>query len=147
MWKSSDRIISIDMRRSVEVLLSGSINSADAHIPYKGGDTDEWCELYQAYTNPINNLFLASVNELVMERGLNKSSSIRLIASSYRRGIMAANILSVAGYGNVIVELDRERNRSSGAVVSRVRQNPGRSWSDRLYWANSGQARQGGLLH
>ncbi|MEW8586057.1 MAG: hypothetical protein AB2531_09860 [Candidatus Thiodiazotropha sp.] len=147
MWKSSDRLISIDMRSSVEVLLLGSLHNVDAHIPYRGGDLDEWSELYRAYSNPVNNLFLLSVNELLMEQGLNRNSSIRLIASSYRRGIMAANILLVAGYENVVVELDRERNTPPAAVVKEADGDSDCSWNGRLYWTNSDNGRQGGWLH
>ncbi|MEW8036371.1 MAG: hypothetical protein AB2665_06460 [Candidatus Thiodiazotropha sp.] len=147
MWKSSDRLISIDMRSSVEVLLLGSLHNVDAHIPYRGGDMDEWSELYRAYSNPVNNLFLLSVNELLMEQGLNRNSSIRLIASSYRRGIMAANILLVAGYGNVIVELGGERDDPPAAVVEETDSDSDCSWNGRLYWTNSEAGRMGGWLH
>ncbi|MES9992913.1 MAG: hypothetical protein ABW098_13225 [Candidatus Thiodiazotropha sp.] len=146
MWKSSDRIVSIDMRSSVEVLLSGSLNHVDAHIPYKGGDTDEWSELYRAYSNPINSRFLDSVNELVMGQGLNMNSTICLVASSYYRGIMAANILSVAGYQNIMVELEGERYRTP-ATVKGINRERGSSVAAKLYWTNSHYSRVEGWLH
>ncbi|WP_316368248.1 hypothetical protein [Candidatus Thiodiazotropha sp. CDECU1] len=114
MWDTRNNSLCIDVRSSVEVLLLGSLEMADAHIPYADVDMDEWCEYMKAYRSQSNNAFLLCVDELLIERGLNRSCALSLVASSYRQGVMAANILSVAGYGNVAVTFGRKSDSVFG---------------------------------
>jgi hypothetical protein len=107
MLNPKHRSLYIDIRRSAVALVYGSLARADAYIPYVATDTDEWIDCIEAYKKRSNNLFLQQIDDLVMERGFNRNSSLSLITSSYKQGVMAANLLTVAGYENVIVELDR----------------------------------------
>ncbi|MCU7892125.1 MAG: hypothetical protein KZQ78_11145 [Candidatus Thiodiazotropha sp. (ex Ustalcina ferruginea)] len=117
MKKATKRVLCIDTRSCIEVMLLGVLEAADAHIPYIGSNIDEWSEFQKCYKKHSNNNFLCCVNELVWEHGLHRDSLICLISGSHRRGVMAANILYVAGYSNVVVELG---TRSGNAIESRM---------------------------
>lgn len=148
MWKSSNGMLYIDMRNSVEVLQLGSLENADAHIPYTGSDMDEWSELYKAYSNPANNIFLLCVDELVMDHGLSRNCAVCLICSSYRRGLRAANILSVAGYGKVLVELGGQSDcNTSVSLAMKSDRDVTCMWNDVFQGAGTDSAHLGGWLH
>jgi hypothetical protein len=120
---------------------------ADAHIPYVAIDMDEWNEFMKAYRNQSNNAFLLRVDDLVIEHGLNRSSCVNLIASSYRQGVMAANVLSVAGYANVIVEVGRRHDSAIRSAVIGENSDSTAGSHARYQWANSACRQLGGLLH
>ncbi|MEW8053113.1 MAG: hypothetical protein AB2792_02940 [Candidatus Thiodiazotropha sp.] len=147
MWKPSNRSLCIDVRRSVEVLLLGSLETVDAHIPYAAIDMDEWNEFLKSYRSQSNSAFLLRVDELVIERGLNRSTSVSLIASSYHQGIMAANILSVAGYENVVVEVGRRHH----SAICPAANGKNREFDDghhaRYEWTNSMNRQVSGWVH
>ena len=147
MWDSSNKSLNIDVRSSVEVLLLGPLAMADAHVPYAGIDMDEWSEYMKAYRNQSNNAFLLCIDELLIESGLSRSSPVSLIASSYRHGIMAANILSVAGYGNVAVEVGRKNDSvfSPSSIGDSCDYNYGRQASHG--WTKSVNRQMGERLH
>ncbi|MES9972561.1 MAG: hypothetical protein ABW092_21200 [Candidatus Thiodiazotropha sp.] len=119
----------------------------DAHIPYTDVDRDEWCEYMKAYRSQSNNAFLLCVDELLIERGLNRNSSISLIASSCRHAIMAANILTVAGYTNVAIEVGRKNASVFGpaAIGDHCEYTRGRRASQQ--WAKSFNRQMGQRLH
>ena len=107
MYDLTQKDLHIDIRSCAEVMLLGSIDRVDAHIPFLGGDVDEWNELQQSYRSYGNNHFLNGVFELINEKGLTRDCKISLVTRSGRKGAMAASILDVAGYGNVLVEVNR----------------------------------------
>jgi hypothetical protein len=147
MWKSADRELYIDMRSDVDIMQSGALNNVDARISYVGCDMDEWSDLYKTFLNPANNLFLHSVNELVMDHGLNRANAIRLVSSSYRRGLLAANILSVAGYGNVVIEVGRQRDCAYVPTAIVNDRNCNCVWDDERQLTNAISLHEGGWLH
>lgn len=119
MWKAINRSLNIDMRRSAEALMLGPLEKADAYVPFVVIDRDEWMDCIEAYKKRTNNIFLQRVDDLLLEYGLSRSSTIRLIASSYYQGILAANLLEVAGYGSVVVEVGSRSDTPGCCVVSR----------------------------
>jgi hypothetical protein len=127
----------------------GSLEEADAHIPYVAVDRDEWCESMKTYRHQLTNDFLLGVDDLVIEHVLNRGSRLRLIASSYRQGVMAANILSVAGYENVIVEVGRCPGSTvrSALMWENCDCTAGDSGSHACQWTNPTRRQLGGLLH
>jgi rhodanese-related sulfurtransferase len=147
MWKSSDKRLVIDVRSSVEVLLLGSLEGVDAHIPYSGIDSDEWSEYMKAYRSQSNNAFLLCVDELLIQCGLNRNCIITLIASSNRHAIMAANILSVAGYGNVVVKVGRKHDSSFHSDGMGDDCDPNRASQTGYEWSKSMNRQMGGGLH
>lgn len=147
MRNSINRSLCIDIRRSVEVLILGSLEGADAHIPYAAIDMDEWSEFMKAYRNQSNNAFLLRVDDLVIEYGLNRSSCVSLIASSYHQGVMAANVLSVAGYASVIVEVGRCHDSAICSAVIGENSNSTAGCPARYQWMNSTCGQLDGLLH
>ncbi|MCU7943764.1 MAG: hypothetical protein KZQ87_13890 [Candidatus Thiodiazotropha sp. (ex Cardiolucina cf. quadrata)] len=147
MWKSSNRSLCIDVRRSVEVLLLGSLDTVDAHIPYIAIDVDEWSEFMKSYRSQSNSAFLLRVDELVIERGLNRSTIVSLMASSYHQGIMAANVLSVAGYENVAVEVGRKNHSAICSAANGKNQESKDGYHARYEWTNSMNRQVGGWVH
>jgi rhodanese-related sulfurtransferase len=123
------------------------MEGVDAHIPYVGSEVDEWSDLYKSYGDPANNLFLYYVNELVMDRGLGRNSAIYLMCSSYRRGLLAANILSVAGYANVIVEFGRQRDCAFSSSAQGRQGDCVCMRCDAVQWMHSSSVHEGGWLH
>jgi rhodanese-related sulfurtransferase len=139
MYDPMDKILCIDIRSCAEVIQHGSIERIDAHIPYLGRSVDEWNVVRQRYHSYSNNVFLRCVLELTMENGLTRDCPIVLVTKSGARGAMAANILDVAGYSNVCVEVngfysDRgvHRKRENGQEVN--------------YWRDARQLGSGYLL-
>jgi rhodanese-related sulfurtransferase len=147
MRYSSNNSLCIDVRRNLEVLMLGSLERADAHIPYEAIDMDEWNEFMQAYRNQSNSAFLMRVDDLLLERGLNRSNAVSLIASSYRQGIMAANLLSVAGYGNVVVEVGWRRDSVICSAIIGEKCDATVGGHARYQWRNAAGRQLGGLLH
>jgi hypothetical protein len=147
MRYSSDNFLCIDVRRNPEVLMLGSPERADAHIPYEAIDMDEWNEFMQVYKNQSNSAFLMRVDDLLIEHGLNRNNGVSLIASSYRQGIMAANLLSVAGYGNVIVEVGWRRDSVICSALIGENSDAAAGGYARYQWRNSADRQLGGLLH
>ncbi|MCU7802895.1 MAG: hypothetical protein KZQ92_23230 [Candidatus Thiodiazotropha sp. (ex Lucinoma borealis)] len=147
MKKTTNGLLCIDTRSCIEVMLLGVLEAADAYIPYIGSNIDEWSEFQKCYKKHSNNNFLRCVNELVWEHGLHRDSLICLISGSHRRGVMAANILYVAGYSNVVVELGTRR----GNAVESGMAGDGRvinCWRNgKLAWTNSLSQADGSRLH
>ena len=106
MYDLTQKDLHIDIRSCAEVMLLGSIERVDAHIPFLGGPVDEWNEFQQSYRSYTNNNFLNCVFELIREKGLTRDCEIFLITRSGRKGAMAASILDVAGYSNVLVDVN-----------------------------------------
>jgi hypothetical protein len=125
----------------------GSLEEADAHIPYVAIDMDEWSEFMKAYKSQSNNAFLLHVDDLVIEHGLNRSSCLNLIASSYRQGVMAANVLAVAGYGNVTVEVGKRRDSAIRSTVIGENNDTTAASHAGYQWTNSSCGELGGWLH
>jgi hypothetical protein len=125
----------------------GPLEEADAHIPYVAIDMDEWSEFMKAYRNQSNNAFLLHVDDLVIEHGLSRRSSLCLIASSYRQGVMAANVLSVAGYGNVIVEVGKRRDSAIRSTVIGENSDTTAASHVGYQWTNTSGSQLGGRLH
>ncbi|MES9822606.1 MAG: hypothetical protein ABW161_18780 [Candidatus Thiodiazotropha sp.] len=131
----------------LEVLLLGSLETVDAHIPYIAIDVDEWSEFMKSYRSQSNSAFLLRVDELVIERGLNRSAIVSLMASSHHQGIMAANILSVAGYENVVVEVGRKNHSAICSAANGRNQESNDGYHTRYEWTNSMNRQVGGWVH
>jgi hypothetical protein len=101
----ADQALTIDIRSSVEVMLFGIEEQADAHIPYYGGPVDEWNVFKQSFLTRSNDYFIKTVFELIKEYGLYRDSSIILVSKSRYIGLRAASLLQVAGYKNVQTEI------------------------------------------
>jgi rhodanese-related sulfurtransferase len=147
MWNPGKRSLCIDMRRCAEVLMFGPLERVDAYIPYVAIDKDEWIDCIEAYKNRSNNIFLQRVDDLVIEHGLNRNNTISLIASSYEQGVMAANLLTVAGYGNVVVEAGGRSGSSGYCAVSEDANLSTTSCCSSNQWIESTSRELIGLLH
>jgi hypothetical protein len=147
MLKPKHRPLYIDIRRSAVALMYGSLARADAYIPYVATDRDEWIDCIEAYKKRSNNMFLQQIDDLIIEYGFSRYSTVRLISSSYQQGIMAANVLTVAGYGNVVVELDRSSDASSCSAVIRESKSSDTGCSIGYQWIDSTSRQLSGVLH
>ena len=141
-----DKALFIDVRTRPEVAFLGMPTIADANIPYMtAGSFDEWDEKKDNFKLRPNSVFVASVQSLVSERGLDNESPIYLICRSGSRSAKAANILSTAGYTRVYTVTDgfegdkaKDGPRKGERVVNGWK-NAGLPWTYKLdkqamYW-------------
>jgi hypothetical protein len=147
MLNPRHRALYIDIRRSAVALMYGALARADAYIPYVATDRDEWIDCIEAFKKRSNNMFLQQVDDLVIEHGFSRYNTVSLISSSYQQGIMAANVLTVAGYGDVVVELDRSSDASGCSAVIRENKVTNTSSSIGYQWIDSTSGPLSGVLH
>jgi rhodanese-related sulfurtransferase len=104
--EQADSVLFIDVRTRAEIAWVGMPVDIDANIPFLRGNYAEWNEergFFQMNPNPD---FVATVETLTQERGLDKHSPVIVMCRSGVRGARAADALAQAGYTSVYNMID-----------------------------------------
>jgi len=104
--EQAEKVLFIDVRTRAELAWVGMPVNIDANIPFLRGNYAEWNEergFFQMIPNPD---FVATVEKLTLQRGLDKQSPVIVMCRSGVRGARAADALAEAGYTNVYNLID-----------------------------------------
>jgi len=98
----------IDVRAIAEIQFVGFSNLADANIPIYTFHPDAWKDardgIHGKFRKRRNRDFVAAVDELLRQRGLDRDSPIILMCTSGGRSPVAAKVLHAAGFGRVYTQ-------------------------------------------
>ena len=102
---AGDALLFIDVRTRAEIKFIGMANMVDANIPLRLlRDDYAWSEESATYRTRENPDFVAAVERLLEQRGLDRNSPIILMCQSGSRVPAAARLLHQAGFGEVYTQ-------------------------------------------
>ena len=137
-----DSVLLIDVRSQAEIQFTGFSGLADANIPLYSFDNSRWKEdkdaRYGHYRWRRNADFVAAVERLLNDRGLDRESPIILMCRSGSRSPIAARLLHEAGFRRVYTQYQgfdgskATEGPDKGRRVANGWRNAGLPWSYRL---------------
>jgi rhodanese-related sulfurtransferase len=96
---SSEQMIFIDVRDPVEIMFTGFTDAVDSNIPYQTVDRTTWNEKKGVFMMRKNPNFVADVEALLKQKGLNKDAQIvTMCRSGSARGKPSAEFLRDNGF-------------------------------------------------
>ena len=133
------RVTLIDVRTRGEVKYIGIADAVDANIPVRFlRDDYAWSDKSNTYRTRENPDFVAAVERLLRQRGLDRSSPIILMCQSGSRVPIAARLLHAAGFGEVYTQYQGFEGQKAtdgpdrGKRVINGWKNEGLPWSYKL---------------
>jgi len=100
-----DSVLLLDVRTRAEIKYVGMASTVDANIPVRFlRDDYAWSEKSSTYRTRENPDFVAAVEKLLEQRGLNRDSPIILMCQSGSRVPIAARRLHAAGFTEVYTQ-------------------------------------------
>lgn len=98
-------VVLIDVRTRAEVKYIGMAQSVDANIPIRTLDPAyAWSSKRNTYRTRANPGFVAAVDRLLRQRGLDRAAPIILMCQSGSRAPIAARALHAAGFTRVYTQ-------------------------------------------
>lgn len=102
-------VLLLDVRNQAEIHYVGMPTTVDANIPYRF-DSVEWKLRgkgpYGTFKKPKNPHFAEAVENLLLDRGLDKNSPVIIMCTSGSRAPFAATVLYEAGFGQVFTQVE-----------------------------------------
>ncbi len=134
-----DQVSLIDVRTRAEIKYIGMADAVDANIPVRFlRDDYAWSKKSATYRTRENPDFVAAVERLLLQRGLERSSPIILMCQSGSRSPIAARLLHGAGFEKVYTQyqgfegIKARSGSSQGQRVVNGWKNEGLPWSYKL---------------
>ena len=105
--KAEEKTLFIDVRTQAELTFVGAPIMIDANIPYEViEDWNQWDEKGKTFKMSVNKNFVTAFEKLILDKGLNKQSSVILMCRSGYRSASAADLLANIGYTKVYNLID-----------------------------------------
>ncbi len=134
-----DQILFVDVRTRAEIKYIGMADAVDAHIPVRMLRTDyAWSKKSNTYRTRENPDFIAAVDRLLQQKGLDREAPIIVMCQSGSRAPTAARLLHQAGFARVYTQYQGfEGNKATagerkGQRVVNGWKNAGLPWSYKL---------------
>lgn len=106
---NADSVILLDVRNQAEIHYTGMADAVDANIPYRF-DSTEWKmkknSIYGTFRKPKNPDFALAVENLLLQRGLDRDTPIIIMCTSGTRAPYAARELHKAGFSTVYTQIE-----------------------------------------
>jgi rhodanese-related sulfurtransferase len=105
--KDNQNTLFIDVRTQAELAFVGAPLMIDANIPYEIiEDWNQWDDKGKTFKMSVNQDFIRAFEKRILDKGLNKQSTVILMCRSGYRSASAVNLLANLGYKNVYNLID-----------------------------------------
>ena len=105
--KDHKNTLFIDVRTQAELTFVGAPMMIDANIPYEViEDWNQWDDKGKTFKMSVNPDFVRAFEKRLLDKGLNKQSTVILMCRSGYRSASAADLLAKIGYKNVYNLID-----------------------------------------
>jgi len=105
--KNQENTLFIDVRTQAELTFVGAPMMIDANIPYEViQNWNQWDDKGKTFQMSVNQDFVRAFEKRILDKGLNRQSTIILMCRSGYRSASAADLLANIGYTKVYNLID-----------------------------------------